>query len=77
MPAAAAPAAGGGETEGDEDTTTGFAQSRRECGLPARLEAHLVERGAGTGEPVSAEPSKEFLDTVSDEYPTDASPQRE
>ena len=68
---------GGGETEGDEDTTTGLAHSRRECGLPARLEAHLLERGAGTGEPVSTEPPEEFLYAVSDEYPTDAGPQGE
>jgi hypothetical protein len=41
------------------------------------LEAHLLEGGAGTREPVSTEPPEEFLYTVSDEYPTDAGPQGE
>ena len=68
---------GRGETECDENTTTGLTQSGRECGLPARLEAHLLERGAGTGEPMPTEPPEEFLYTVGDQYPTDAGPQGE
>ena len=58
-------------------TTTGLTQSRRECALPARLEAHLLESVAGTRETVSPEPPEEFLYPVSDEYPTDTGPQSE
>jgi hypothetical protein len=45
-------------------------QSRRYCALPARLEAHLLERGAGIREPVSTEPADELLRAVRDENAT-------
>jgi hypothetical protein len=60
---------GGGQAERDKQPATGLTQPCRECAQPPGLEAHLLERRAGAFQPVSAQPSEEFLDPVCDEDP--------